>query len=383
MLVGGLAKNVPGEEGHALPTADELLGSEQAQRLHTHLSRAAGRPLPTLAAAVGQLDSLVLSARAAALADAALADLPSNSGAIATVREAAADPDFEGWLIWSAGLVAAGAALRDGGEEAFDEAMDVLALLTPRNTSEFSIRPLLAARPERALAIMRGWTGHEHPHVRRLASEGSRPLLPWGKRIPALVRDPELALPILDALRTDPDDYIYRSVANHLNDHSRAHPEWVLGTAQRWAGEGGGESAWVIKHALRTLVKAGNPVALELLGFGGASLRVDGPVLDAASVSWGGELALGARIVNDGAEPARLVVDYALHLQGSRGSGRRKVFKVATPTLAPGEEWGFERTFSFRPISTRVYYPGEHQIELLVNGASYGPVPFELLPPAL
>lgn len=364
-----------------MPTADELLGREQAAALHRGLSEASGRALPTLASAVEQLNGLALAARAKELARAALVDLPPGPAAMAAVRGAAEDPDFAGWLVWPAGLVAAQAALETGRERDFDEAMDVLALLTPRNTSEFSIRPLLAADHQRALAIMREWTTHGNFHVRRLASEGSRPYLPWGQRIPALVRDPLLTAPILDALRDDPEDFVHRSVANHLNDHSREHGAWVLQTAGRWASEGGQHQAWVVKHALRTLVKRGDVGALALLGFERVPVQVTGPALDAAEVPFGGSVTLGATVRNVGDSPARVAVDFALLLPGSRGEQRRKVFKWATPTLEAGQSLQLSKRYSFRPITTRSYYPGTHGFEVLVNGESYGPALFEVLPP--
>jgi 3-methyladenine DNA glycosylase AlkC len=365
-----------------MPMADDLLGAEQASTFHAILGEAAGAELPELRAASAPtaLGPLALSARASVLADAALAGLPTNAAAVArTLRAAAQDPVFEGWLIWPAGLAATRSALAAGDEQSFDEAMDVLALLTPRNTSEFAIRELLRARPERGLAIMRTWVSHPNHHVRRLASEGSRPLLPWGLRVPELVRNPELAAPILEELRGDPEDYVYRSVANHLNDHSRQHPHWVLERATAWAQRPLGSSTWVIKHGLRTLIKRGDPGALALLGFSGADLAVDGPRVATTSVPFTGELRFGASITNAGSAPAKVAIDWALHLRGARGAARRKVFKLAAPTLAPGERLEVERTFSFRPITTRAYYPGEHAVELLVNGASHGPVPFELL----
>lgn len=364
-----------------MPTADELLGQEQAAALHRGLARATGAALPTLAGAVEQLNGLALAARAKELARAALADLPPGAAAIAAVREAAADPAFGGWLVWPAGLVAAGAAIQTGRPSDFDQAMGVLALLTPRNTSEFSVRPLLAADHERALGIMREWATHEDFHVRRLASEGARPYLPWGQRIPALVRDPLLSLPILDALHSDPEDYVRRSVANHLNDHSREHGAWVLTVAGRWAAEGGERHAWVIKRGLRTLVKRGDAGALELLGFARVPVRVQGPVLDAASVAYGGSVTLGATLHNPAGTPARFAVDFALLLPGARGEQRRKVFKWATATLEPGHSLELSKRFSFRAISTRSYYPGTHGFEMLVNGESFGPVHCELLPP--
>lgn len=364
-----------------MPTADELLGRAEAERLMLCLRGVTGAELPSLARAVGHLDGLALSARASALADAALEDLPGGAAAIASIRAAVQDPELTGWVVWPAGLVAARAALGTGRGTDFDDAMAALAELTPRCTSEFSIRPLLAADPRRALRTMLAWTGHPDTHVRRLASEGSRPYLPWGQRVREIVADPDLTAPILEALRGDPEEYVRRSVANHLNDHSRTHGAWVLETVGRWNAAGTPEQEWIARHGLRTLIKRGDPGALELLGFGAVPLAVSGPVLDVARIPFGGSIAFGVELLNEGSDAAKLAVDFALLMPGARGETRRKVFKWATPTLAPGEKVSLRKEYSFRPISTRRYYPGAHGIEVLVNGASHGPAEFEVLGP--
>ena len=139
---------------------------------------------------------------------------------------------------------------------------------------EFAIRRFLAADLDRALAKILPWTGSGDEHVRRLASEGTRPFLPWAVRVAALTSSPEKTVPILDALRTDPSEYVRRSVANHLNDLSRHNPGLVVQTAARWLERPDTNTAWVVRHGLRTLVKRADPGALALMGFSDATVRV-------------------------------------------------------------------------------------------------------------
>ena len=103
-----------------------------------------------------------------------------------------------------------------------------------RFTAEFAIRHMILVHPEKTLATLMDWTSHDNHHVRRLVSEGSRPRLPWAMQLPQVIADPQLTLPLLEALRDDPSGYVRRSVANHLNDIAKDHPQTVLDLAASW-----------------------------------------------------------------------------------------------------------------------------------------------------
>ena len=79
---------------------------------------------------------------------------------------------------------------------------------------------------------MRTWADDDNEHVRRLASEGCRPRLPWGIAITGTQGGSGPILPILDRLRADPSEYVRRSVANNLNDIVKDHPDLVLDVAR-------------------------------------------------------------------------------------------------------------------------------------------------------
>jgi DNA alkylation repair enzyme len=137
------------------------------------------------------------------------------------------------------------------GIDPFDTSLHAQYELTRRFTAEFSIRPFLIRWPERTLARLLEWTRDPDPHVRRLCSEGTRPRLPWAQRIPAFVTDPRPVLPILEALKDDPELYVRRSVANHIGDIAKDHPELAFSICERWLRGASPERKWLIRHAVR------------------------------------------------------------------------------------------------------------------------------------
>ncbi|GAA2180665.1 DNA alkylation repair protein [Brooklawnia cerclae] len=364
-----------------MPFADELIGADVAQNLYRAIRAAApDADLTELAAAADSLPPLSLRERADLLRDALLAGLPGGYASLArTIRSAARSSGFEGWLIWPVTNAVAVRAVEDDTPEAFDGAMALLAELTGRLTSEFAIRSLLRHDLDRAIGIITDWTGSGDAAVRRLASEGTRPYLPWAVRVPQLAVRPGVTIPLLDALYRDESEHVRRSVANHLNDLSRDEADLVVETATRWLAAPDTNTGWVVRHGLRTLVKRGHPGAMALLGFGPASLDVDGPVVGNNTVPIGESIRFRARIRNAGDEPAKLAIDYVVHHMKANGSQTGKTFKLTTRVLSPGETADIEREHSFREITTRRYHPGAHAIELLVNGVSVGRADFELL----
>jgi 3-methyladenine DNA glycosylase AlkC len=367
-----------------MPFADDLIGAHTAIALAAAISAAApDRPLPALHAAPGALGPLALRERADLLRDALLSDLDGGYDDLAAVirRAAAADAPFSGWLIWPVTSAIASRAIEDGREAAFDDALVLLASLTSRLTSEFAIRALLRHDLPRALDVIAdSWVTSDDVDVRRLASEGTRPYLPWATRVPALLREPDATIPILTALYRDDSEYVRRSVANHLNDLSRDHAYLVVETARGWLAAPDANTERLVGRALRTLVKRGDPGALALLGFRPAALDVTGPTLDRDVVAVGDSLGFSADIRALGDETARLSIDYVIHHRKADGRTTGKTFKLAVRTLAPGQTITVARTHSFRVITTRTYHPGTHAVELLVNGVPAGRREFELTP---
>lgn len=381
-----------------MPAADELIGPSVVAELVGVVSRAQpAAPFEHLRACGATLAPLGLRDRAHALRDALLADVPGGSAAggatadgpaalDALVRRCLLDDRFTGWMVWPVAEAVSARALEGSGASGpttIDAALALLADVTGRLTAEFAIRPLLAHDLGRVLAVVTTWTAHPDEHVRRLASEGTRRYLPWGTRVPALMTDATLTVPILDALYRDESEYVRRSVANHLNDLSRTDPAVVVETAGRWLAAPDAHTERLVRHALRTLVKKGDPGALSLLGFGPVpGVQVDGPLLAATSVTVGGELGFTATVHNTGTTPARVVVDYVVHHRKANGTQSSKVFKITSTTIPAGGSLDLVRRHSFKVITTRRYHPGEHAIELQVNGVASGRTSFEVLAPA-
>ncbi|BAS10887.1 uncharacterized protein YhaZ [Arthrobacter sp. Hiyo4] len=211
---------------------NELINRQGVETLARILAEAAPGPdWPHVTAAAAQLDQLSLRGRTDAVSSALLADVrqlpePGYPTAARIFRSALTGVGFTGWILWPVSETAVTLALESGAAPDFDDCLALLAELTPRLTGEFAIRRLLAADLEHSLEIIQGWTAHPDEHVRRLASEGTRPYLPWAVRVPAVVLYSEASLPILDALYRDPSEYVRRSVANHLNDVAGTRPPW-------------------------------------------------------------------------------------------------------------------------------------------------------------
>jgi 3-methyladenine DNA glycosylase AlkC len=365
-----------------MPFADDLIGAHTALALTQAIQAAAPhRNLPQLRSAASQLGPLKLRERSDLLRDALLHDLDGPyDDFVRDIRHAESSSlYFSGWLIWPVTSAVAEKAVQDGSTRAFDDAMELLAALTSRLSSEFAIRTLLRHNLPHALeAIRSSWLESDDVDVRRLASEGTRPYLPWATRVPGLTAGSFPTRQILDALYRDESEYVRRSVANHLNDVSRHDARAVVETARSWLAVPDANTTAVVRRGLRTLIKRGDPGALELMGFQSSPLAVTGPTLSQGTLRVGEDLTFSARITNVGTKPARLSIDYTVHHQKANGRTTGKTFKLAVRQLAPSETTEISKTHSFRLITTRKYYPGAHAIELLVNGVSTGRTDFQL-----
>lgn len=151
------------------------------------------------------------------------------------------------------------------GLEHFDLSLNAIYEITKRHTSEYAIRPYLHADTDRCMAYFQDWIKDPNSHVRRLVSEGTRPRLPWAKKIPPLKDNVQYNLRLLENLMDDSSHYVQKSVANHMNDLTKENPEAVLKWIQRLISDGNGINPKIIKNGLRTLIKSKDEHALELL----------------------------------------------------------------------------------------------------------------------
>ena len=258
--------------------------------------------------------------------------------------------------------------------------MPALEEFTQQFSAEFAIRPFIVRYPERTMAQMLAWAGHESAEVRRLATEGCRPRLPWGIRLQDLVADPSPILPILERLKNDESESVRKSVANNLNDISKDNADVVLDLLRGMARLAlTDEVRWITGHALRTLVKQGHPQALALLGYpSDAEIAVQNVAVEPQSIQIGDEITLSFDIESLADDPLNLMIDYVVYHMRANGTLSPKVFKLTKRTIQPGEVLHIERKHSFAPVTTRRYYPGEHAIEPKINGQLFGRAGFVL-----
>ena len=263
------------------------------------------------------------------------------------------------------------------GREDFDFSLEALRRFTVFGSAEFAVRPFLVADQERALRTMHSWTADPDDRVRRLASEGSRPRLPWGQRLGSLIRDPDPTGPILEALKGDGSLFVRRSVANHLNDITKDHPDRVMGRLEQWDLERP-ELQWIARHACRTLIKRANPRALRLFGYGNRARLTATLTLAPRRLTLGDRLALTARLTSTSARPQRLVVDYIVHYVKANGGTSEKVFKWTSLDLPPRTTVTLEKSQVIRDFTTRRHHPGRHRVELQINGSRVAEGGFDL-----
>jgi 3-methyladenine DNA glycosylase AlkC len=330
--------------------------------------------------ATHDMQQLELMQRATQIRDALGETLPDDFEQAAGILSASLPQSGRAGLTgWALLPVSQFVALKGLGH--FDLSLALLKQLTPHFTAEFGIRPFIHAEQDRALAMINRWTTDTNHHVRRLASEGTGPRLPWAIRLPALMRDPQPILPILTALLDDPEDYVRRSVANSLNDIAKDHPDLVAEFVGRHIAAASPERRQLLRHASRTLLKKGHAAALSNFGFAPLSGIAAGLTVETDSVTFGDALAFTLLITNEGPTTQQVMIDYAVHHRKANGSLAPKVFKWKSLTLKPAETIQMTRKHAMRTITTRQYYPGLHRIEILVNGAPLADRDFQLVMP--
>ena len=259
------------------------------------------------------------------------------------------------------------------------ESLDAMAIITRHSSCESAIRPFITRYPTQTMERLHIWAKDRDEHVRRLVSEGSRPRLPWAPQLTAFIADPTPALALLERLKDDSSLYVRRSVANHLNDISKDHPQVVLDRLNAWKVGASEERLWLINHALRTLIKKGDSQALAILGYGEPQVELGELKLSPERLIYGGNLSFSFRLQSVGDETQQLMIDFVMHFVKANGKTAPKVFKLKKATLKAGDSLFVSKSHSIRPISTRRYYAGRHRLEIQANGRIVGGADFELV----
>jgi 3-methyladenine DNA glycosylase AlkC len=251
----------------------------------------------------------------------------------------------------------------------FELSMRAQYELTKRFSAESSIRPFIAADPERTLATLRLWARDPNAHVRRLVSEGTRLRLPWAPRVPWLDTNPDRVLALLELLKDDPAPLVRRSVANNLNDLGKVHPALLTQACGAWLEHANAERRALVEHALRSAVKRGDASALRLLGYGRkAAVKIERVRVVPARVAIGGSVAVRFVVSSTSRSRQELLVDLGVHFVKAGGKSARKVFKVKRVVLQAGQKVTLTKSISLAVHTTRTPRPGRHAVDVIVNG---------------
>ena len=244
---------------------------------------------------------------------------------------------------------------------------------TKRFTAENPIRPFLRHYPNESMSFIRECALNKNYQVRRLASEGIRPFLPWAER--ANINNDEI-FEVLEILKHDNTRYVIRSVANTLNDLSKLEPVKVIATLTKWQKKPSSDTQWLTRHALRALVKQDHPDALALLGY---PIKPEFKVTAIAipdSVQVGENLIYACKIKSQANQNLKIAL--RVHYLKANASHSPRVFAVKDVKAQSGEVLQVSKKISFRPITTRTMYRGKHHVEVVVNGVARGKRSFVL-----
>jgi 3-methyladenine DNA glycosylase AlkC len=257
-------------------------------------------------------------------------------------------------------------------EEHLELSLKALERFTQRSSSEFAIRPFIVKYPDPVMKRMMIWAKHPNEHVRRLASEGSRPRLPWGMALQIFKKDPSQVINILEQLKNDPSLYVRKSVANNLNDISKDNPIVVLDIVKKWINIHP-YTDWILRKGCRTLIRNGNLEAMKLFGYTNfldekLEITEASISLESSSIKIGESCELRYELDIPKCESAYIRIEYGVDFVKARGNKSRKLFLLSDKTVAGGTHISGIKTHSFADLTTRRHYPGEHRIALLING---------------
>ena len=263
------------------------------------------------------------------------------------------------------------------GQQHFAVSMRALEYLTAGSSSEYAIRPFIIQSPDKTMKQMAKWSRSKNEHVRRLSSEGCRPRLPWAMALPEYKKNPQAVLDIILNLLNDKSLYVRRSVANNLNDISKDNPQLIINIARQQLGKSPNID-WVIKHGCRSLLKQGDRKTLPLFGYKQPKhVSLDYFKVD-KQVSCGDKLNFEFELQSNKQALGKLRLEFIIDFMKSNGKTSGKIFKIAEGDYSE-KKLKFTRYFSFKKITTRKYYPGEHLISIVINGNIIASQKFMLL----
>jgi 3-methyladenine DNA glycosylase AlkC len=267
------------------------------------------------------------------------------------------------------------------GHNDVDRSLDALKILTQYGSSEFAIREFLKRDFDKTIKVMNKWAEDKNYHVRRLASEGCRARLPWSFNLDQVMKNPERTKSILEKLKADEELYVKKSVANHLNDFSNKNTQYLLDLMNSW-DKTNPNTAWIIKHASRTLIKKGHQDSLAIFNYEKkVQLNLTNFKMKSLKINLGDSLLFSFDLTSEKSKSQKLVVDYAIYYQKKSGELVPKVFKLKELNIKANEVITISKSHRFQDFTTRKHYAGKHAIEIVINGKSYFRKDFTLVIP--
>lgn len=341
-----------------------MLGIVPAQKIAAAISKAdkSFSAKVFLSGLEKELEDLELKMRMQALSRRLGEQLETSPKSFATLVNALKKSDedsvgLSGFLVWPLTHFVAEHGLND-----FDSSMKALKEMTKVFTAEFAVRPFFLNDEKYMLKVFKDWSRDPNEHVRRLVSEGSRPLLPWGQKLSRFLETPTHTWPLLDSLKNDSSRYVQKSVANHMNDLSKKHGDWLVKQLKAWP------NPWVARHAVRSLVKQGHSGALKIVGVSSELPDIKAVKLLSPKIKVGASLINEVALKNSSSKKMTVLIDVEVHLLKSNGSHSSKVFKGRRIQLEADQSQKVELTTPLKKVTTRKYYKGIQFCNLLING---------------
>lgn len=198
----------------------------------------------------------------------------------------------------------------------------------------FGVRPWVARLGPEAVALLLPWAGDPDPEVRRAAIVALRPRGAWVTHLAWAVETPSLLVPFFEALRHEPDPRVAGALGNALDDVAHVSPPLVLALLHRWREERAGPQLGVIaRRGLRSLLKAGDPRALQAMGLAGLRLEVTASLRGSEEIVPNSALVFDLAVRNLGAEGSAQLV-YEIETPGKvAGKPRRQRVQAGTYLL--------------------------------------------------
>ncbi len=324
-------------------------------------------------------EALEMKPRVLAIRDELKRHLPSNfKESLSIILKSLKEESLEGFDIWPYAEFVQFYGIEDA-----SLSLNALVEITRVFTSEWAVRPFIRKYRDQTLQFLLECARSSDVNVRRWASEGCRPRLPWGERLNELIQNPKLTLPILEVLKDDPELFVRKSVANHLNDITKDHPEFVVEILTRWNREADPghrqKIEWITRHSLRTLIKAGHSGALRLIGVSTqVKCRLRQLKLNQKKYRLGEKVQISFEVHSLSSRNQKLVVDYVVHYVRANGKKSAKVFKLRSFELGGKEKIQIQKAHPLKQVTVRKHYPGLHEIDIQINGKKFGKLRFSL-----